>query len=85
LNQTLDELRIEADNDPVEAVVKLKTASRNLPLVRSETEVPYDVVRKCLYWSETADVEIDSLDFQEAMFHAVIEPLLADLRQFDGR
>jgi hypothetical protein len=85
LCQSLDDLRIAADSDPVDTVAKLKTASRNLPLVRSESGMAYArVVKKCLFWSETEDAEIDSMEFQDAMCHFIIKPLVDDLRTFDG-
>jgi hypothetical protein len=85
LCQTLDDLRITADDDLVNTVANLKTASRNLPLVRSESGVTYaKVVKKCLYWSETEDADIESVEFQEAMFHSVTKPLVDDLRVCDG-
>ncbi|KAL3449158.1 hypothetical protein BJX65DRAFT_306223 [Aspergillus insuetus] len=85
LCQTLDDLRITIDDDAVDTVARLKTASRNIPLVRSDSEMAYaKVVKKCLYWSETEDVNLDSVGFQEAMFHSIIKPLFDDLRVFDG-
>jgi hypothetical protein len=85
LCQTLDDLRSTIDDDAVDTVARLKTVSRNLPLVRDESGMAYaKVVKKCLHWSETEDVNLDSVEFQEAMFHSVINPLVDDLRVVDG-
>ncbi|KAL4876889.1 hypothetical protein BJY04DRAFT_222565 [Aspergillus karnatakaensis] len=85
LSQTLSDLRIAADHDPVDAIADLKTAAESLPIVQSESGITYTkVVKKCLFGLDADNPEIDSIDFQEDMYYSVIKPLLDDLTAFDG-
>jgi hypothetical protein len=85
LGQTIASLRKPEDDDPVEAVVNLKTAQRLLPDVLNESGMGYqEVVDKCLIWPVRKDIEVDDEEFQKTMFESIILPLLEDLKHFEG-
>lgn len=86
LCQTISALHAPEDDDPVEAVAKLKTASRHLQDVYCESGTRYgDVVDKCLFWSGTRDAKLDDEEFQRNVFDTIVMPLLDDVRAFEGR
>ncbi|KAK5465083.1 hypothetical protein LTS15_001646 [Exophiala xenobiotica] len=87
LCQQLSSLRsLPEDADPVEAVSNLKTATRVLDQVRTESGCRYrEAVEKCLFWTETNNMKLDDEEFQRAVFDMVVSPLLDDLRDFEGR
>ncbi|KAL3496671.1 hypothetical protein BJX62DRAFT_103808 [Aspergillus germanicus] len=73
------------DDNPEEAVSLLKTASRCLDAVGSESGARYGtVVRRCLYWSETRETNPDDKTFQAAFYRLVLTPLLNTIQAFDG-
>lgn len=85
LGQTIASLRKPEDDDPVEVVSKLKTASRHLLDVRNESGMRYEeVVDKCLLWPDRKDTNLDNEQFQRMMLDSIILPLLEDLKYFDG-
>ncbi|KIX96001.1 uncharacterized protein Z520_08256 [Fonsecaea multimorphosa CBS 102226] len=85
LCQTISSLRAAEDDDCVEANANLKTASRVLDHVYSESGGRYgDVVAKCLFWSETRISKIDE-EFQQLVFQNIVSPLLEDLKDFEGK
>ncbi|KAK5378715.1 hypothetical protein LTR11_004410 [Exophiala xenobiotica] len=69
LCQQLSSLRsLPEDADPVETVSNLKTATRVLDQVRTESGCRYhDVVEKCLFWTETNNMKLDDKKFQRAV------------------
>ncbi|KAL9616432.1 MAG: hypothetical protein Q9160_008708 [Pyrenula sp. 1 TL-2023] len=85
LGRTLADLRLPEDEDSNETYVKLKTASRLLKHVNSESGPRYhDAVKKCLYWTDVRDDRFENEEFQKAVFESVVTPLAQDLRDFDG-
>jgi hypothetical protein len=67
-------------------VENLTTVSRYIRSVYDESETRYgEVVKNCLFWTNTTNMELDDGGFQEAMFTSIIMPLLEDLRVFGNR
>ena len=85
--KTLDEMRIEEDNDPNDTITRLNTAHRLLDGVYDECGSRYgDVVQRCLLCLfDIRDVSFDNEDFQEAVYDDVVTPLTNDLEDFSGR
>ncbi|KAJ5653308.1 hypothetical protein N7490_000311 [Penicillium lividum] len=42
-----------------------------------------DVVQQCLFWTKTREVDIESEEFQAAVFQYIIKPLVEDFNQFN--
>lgn len=85
LCRTIFDLRGPEDDDSVEAVASLKTASRHLQDVYVESGTAYgDVVTKCLFWTGPCDTELDDENFHGTVFDAVVSPLINDLEVFRG-
>ncbi|KAL2811571.1 hypothetical protein BJX63DRAFT_433248 [Aspergillus granulosus] len=83
LCRTLADLQIPADRDQIATTTYFKTVSRCLQSVYDESGLRYgDAVRKCLFWSETSDIDMDNNEFQSSVFNAVVKPLLEDLQTF---
>ena len=86
LGQTLSSMREAEDNDPVEAITDLKTASRLLQDVCYESGSRYgDVVERCLFWTGSKESGLDDEQFQQAVFDSVVAPLLDDYKDFEGK
>lgn len=86
LCQTLEALRMPEDDDPVEAYVNLKTATRLLQVVEEQSGAEYEkVARRCLLWSGTKDSTLESEQMQDEIFQLIISPLVENLRSFEGR
>ena len=86
LCQTISALKGPEDDDPVEAVANLKTASRYLQDVYCESGTTYgDVVTQCLFWLGPCDRELDDEDFHATVFDAVVAPLIDNLMVFQGQ
>ncbi|OQD62610.1 hypothetical protein PENPOL_c011G04151 [Penicillium polonicum] len=86
LCQTLEALRIPEDDDPVEAYVNLKTATRLLQVVVEQSGAEYEkVARRCLLWPGTKDSTLESEQMQDEIFQLIISPLVENLRSFEGR
>jgi hypothetical protein len=86
LGQTLASMREPEDDDADEVVVDLKTASRLIAEVSCESGGRYsDVVKKCLFWHGSEDVNLDNEDLQQAVFESVVSPLLEDYKDFEGK
>ncbi|CAI7613135.1 uncharacterized protein N7487_003825 [Penicillium crustosum] len=86
LCQTLEALRIPEDDDPVEAYVNLKTATRLLRVVEEQSGGDYEkVARRCLLWPGTKDSTLESEQMQDEIFQLIISPLIENLRSFEGR
>jgi hypothetical protein len=84
LSQSMQNLRRPEDDDPVEPVARLKTASRHLEDVYHESGTTYgDVVKRCLFWPGDCDAELDNEDFHDAVFNTVVAPLINELRIFE--
>lgn len=85
LGHTLANLREPVDEDPNEAYMNLKTASRLVDQVYSESGTRYgDAVLKCLHWTEVRDARLENDEFQQAVFDLIMTPLFEDLQDFDG-
>ncbi|EXJ84283.1 hypothetical protein A1O3_04950 [Capronia epimyces CBS 606.96] len=85
LGQSLQALHLPEDDDPVDAVANLKTASRLLELVLNESGSRYcDVVKTCLFWTGPDGNELDDERLQCAVFEKVVMPLLDDYDDFEG-
>ena len=85
LCRTIAALQTPEDENPDEQVTALKTARRYLDHVYSESGTRYgDVVQQCLFWSHTGNTTMDNEDFQIAVYHHIVRPLLDDVRNFDG-
>lgn len=85
LCRSMNALRIPEDENPDNEVTFLKTASRCLDYVYSESGTSYgDVVQRCLFWSQTRDTELDSEEFQTAVFENIVLPLLDDMKNFNN-
>ncbi|KAF4762786.1 hypothetical protein HAV15_006525 [Penicillium sp. str.  len=86
LCQTLEALRMPEDDDPVEAYVNLKTATRLLQVVEGQSGADYEkVTRRCLLWPGTKDSTLESEQMQDEIFQLIISPLIEYLRSFEGR
>ncbi|CAI7633069.1 unnamed protein product [Penicillium viridicatum] len=86
LCQTLEALRMPEDDDPVEAYVNLKTATRLLQVVVEQSGAEYErVARRCLLWPGTKDSTLESEQMQDEIFQLIISPLVENLRSFEGR
>ncbi|KAJ5945168.1 hypothetical protein N7516_005336 [Penicillium verrucosum] len=86
LCQTLEALRMPEDDDPVEAYVNLKTATRLLQVVEEQSGAEYEkVARRCLLWPGTKDSTLESEQMQDEIFQLIISPLVENLRSFEGR
>ncbi|KGO39415.1 hypothetical protein PEX1_028930 [Penicillium expansum] len=86
LCQTLEALRMPEDEDPVEAYVNLKTATRLLQRVAEESGAEYErVARRCLLWPGTRESTLESEQMQDEIFQLIISPLVENLRNFEGR
>ncbi|CAI7573047.1 unnamed protein product [Penicillium discolor] len=86
LCQTLEALRMPEDDDPVEAYVNLKTATRLLQVVEGQSGAEYEkVARRCLLWPGTKDSTLESEQMQDEIFQLIISPLIGYLRSFEGR
>ncbi|KAJ5693805.1 hypothetical protein N7536_004217 [Penicillium majusculum] len=86
LCQTLEALRMPEDDDPVEAYVNLKTATRLLQVVEGQSGADYEkVARRCLLWPGTKDSTLESEQMQDEIFQLIISPLIEYLRSFEGR
>ncbi|CAI7596250.1 unnamed protein product [Penicillium palitans] len=86
LCQTLEALRMPEDDDPVEAYVNLKTATRLLQVVEEQSGAGYEkVARRCLLWPGTKDSTLESEQMQDEIFQLIISPLIEYLRSFEGR
>lgn len=81
----LESLRTQEDADSLEAVANLKTAAQYLPAVEMESGLRYSqVVKRCLFSSDTVDMMSEDESVQETVFEYVIAPLVQNLRDFDG-
>ncbi|KAJ9492055.1 hypothetical protein VN97_g1190 [Penicillium thymicola] len=86
LCQTLEALRMPEDDDPVEAYVNLKTATRLLQVVEEQSGAEYEkVARRCLLWPGTKDSTLENEQMQDEIFQLIISPLVENLRSFEGR
>ncbi|KAJ5488170.1 hypothetical protein N7453_011624 [Penicillium expansum] len=86
LCQTLEALRMPEDEDPVEAYVNLKTATRLLQRVAEESGTEYEMVaRRCLLWPGTRESTLESEQMQDEIFQLIISPLVENLKYFEGR
>ncbi|EXJ58705.1 hypothetical protein A1O7_06134 [Cladophialophora yegresii CBS 114405] len=86
LCQSISALWIPEDADSIEPYANLKTATRLLNRVYSESGCKYgDVVTQCLRWSETRNSSADDEDFQELAYQKIVSPLVEDLRDFEGK
>jgi hypothetical protein len=86
LCQTLEALRMPEDDDPVEAYVNLKTATRLLQVVVEQSGAEYEkVARRCLLWPGTKDSTLENEQMQDEIFQLIILPLVENLRSFEGR
>ncbi|KAF9895258.1 hypothetical protein FE257_000160 [Aspergillus nanangensis] len=84
LCRTLEDLRIAADQDQISTTTHFKTVSRCLQSVYDESGLRYgDAVQKCLFWSETREIDMDSIEFQGIVFHAIVKPLLEELQAWE--
>jgi hypothetical protein len=84
LSQSIQNLRLPEDDDPVEPVARLKTASRHLEDVYHESGTTYgDVVKRCLFWPGDCDTELDNEEFHDAVFNTVVGPLINELSIFE--
>ena len=64
----------------MDVAVSLGTTHRYIGFIHGESGRRYaDVVEKCLFWTDTADTELDDENFQKTMFVSIIMPLLDDL------
>ncbi|KAK2805520.1 hypothetical protein FQN50_006144 [Emmonsiellopsis sp. PD_5] len=86
LCETIAALRTPEDEDRLEAVADLKTASRVLDEVRDESGDMYrDVVDKCLNWPGPRNAQLDDEEFHASVFENIVLPLLKGLGDFEGR
>ncbi|KAL2833988.1 hypothetical protein BJY01DRAFT_224771 [Aspergillus pseudoustus] len=86
LCQTLEALRTSEDTDALETVTYLKTAARCLPAVEMESGLKYgEVVNYCLFGLCPVGMTLDNEAFQAEVCQTVINPLVENLRDFDGR
>ncbi|PGH21539.1 hypothetical protein AJ80_03098 [Polytolypa hystricis UAMH7299] len=86
LCETIPSLRTPEDDDPLEAIASLKTASRNLQNVYRESGARYrDVVDKCLFWPGCRDAQLDDEEFHATVFESIDKPLIAEYRDIEGR
>lgn len=86
LCQTLEALRMSEDDDPVEAYVNLKTATRLLQVVEEQSGAEYEkVARRCLLWPGIKDSTLESEQMQDEIFQLIISPLVEYLRSFEGK
>ncbi|RAK96410.1 uncharacterized protein BO80DRAFT_416959 [Aspergillus ibericus CBS 121593] len=86
LCQTLEALHAPEDDDPIEAVAKLKTAARHIPSVETESGGKYaQVVDRCLFWSGTQGLSLEHEQMQDEVFQFIIIPLMENLRAFEGK
>ncbi|KAB8229664.1 uncharacterized protein BDW43DRAFT_314699 [Aspergillus alliaceus] len=86
LCRSIVDLRIPEDENSDEEVTLLKTANRCLDYVYTESGTRYgDVVQQCFSWPHTRKMDIDNEEFQAAVFHYIISPLLDDVEDFGGK
>jgi hypothetical protein len=86
LCRNLESLRTQEDEDSLEAVANLKTAARYLPAVEMESGLRYgQVVKRCLFGSDTVATISEDESMHEIVFEYVIAPLVQNLRDFDGQ
>jgi len=89
LGQPISALWVPENNEPVNAVTSYIIGSQQLDSlldnVYGESGGHYgDVVKKCLYWSDTRNVGFEDDGFQRIFFNTVVLPLVEDLRTFEG-
>ncbi|GIC90229.1 uncharacterized protein Aud_006661 [Aspergillus udagawae] len=85
LCRNLESLRTLEDADPLEAVANLKTAARYLPVVEMESGLGYgQVVKWCLFGSDTVDTTLEDEIMQEKVFENVVARLVENLWDFSG-
>ena len=84
--RTLEDMRIDEDNDSNDMITRLNTAYRLLDGVYDESGGRYgDVVQRCLLCLfDMRDVSFDNEDFQDAVYNDVVIPLMNDLKDFTG-
>jgi hypothetical protein len=84
----LSEIPLQEDEaDPHPAVANLKKATRLLPVISGELGPRYkDVVEECLWRpsSRPQDDDLESEEFQTAVYQYIVLPLEKELRAFDG-
>jgi hypothetical protein len=86
LCRTLADLQIPIDQDPIPTTSYFKTVSRCLQSVYDESGLRYgDAVRKCLFWSETRESDIDDTEFQSIVLNTIVQPILETVKTFEGR
>ena len=86
LNQTISPQQEPQHHDLVSMATALKTAHDLLPQVEGESGVRYgDIVRCCLECPfEVRLKDLDNEEFQQAVFHRIVVPLMEELETFDG-
>lgn len=85
LGQTMSALYRPEDRDATDDLTQLKITARVLPAVYRESGSNYgDVVKECLYWSNSRGVAFEDDKFEESVFESVVSPLIKDLAYFEG-
>ncbi|CAI7646494.1 unnamed protein product [Penicillium glandicola] len=85
LCQSLESLRTAADRDDNEANANLKTATRLLPYVNSQSGPLYgDVVEQCLFWHWKAEYTLEDENMQDEIYQRIVFPLAENLKNFVG-
>lgn len=85
LGQTISALYRPEDRDATDDLTQLKITARVLPAVYRESGSNYgDVVKECLYWSNSKGVAFEDDKFEESVFESVVSPLIKDLAYFEG-
>ncbi|KAJ5782234.1 hypothetical protein N7457_004008 [Penicillium paradoxum] len=85
LCQPLELLRIADDYDENEANANLKTASRLLQYVESQSGPLYvEVVEQCLFWRWKTGCTLEDENIQDEIYQRIVFPLVVNLKNFVG-
>ncbi|RJE18214.1 hypothetical protein PHISCL_09451 [Aspergillus sclerotialis] len=83
LGCTLAKQEVSDGSNDGDDVASFGTAHQYIRFAHGESGRYADVVKRCLFWTDTADAELDDEHFQETMFVSIIMPLLDDLKAFE--
>lgn len=84
LGRTITSLHTPSDEDQGGASALFEKVRNWIYDVCCECGPNYgDVVQQCLFWTKTREVNIESEEFQDAVFQYIIKPLVEDFNQFN--